>query len=60
MNWRPEADAHQCLIEGIDFVVRVGLNDCAIEFAKGKPLQEISGASYWSGGQEVNNAIGRR
>ena len=40
----------------IDFVVRGEFDYAVAEFAKGKPLQEISGVSYRSGGQVIHNA----
>ena len=40
----------------IDFVVRGEFDYAVAEFAKGKPLQEISGVSYRSSGQVIHNA----
>ena len=42
--------------EDIDFVVRGEFDYAVAEFAKGKPLQQISGISYRSGSQVIHNA----
>ncbi len=42
--------------EDIDFVVRGEFDYAVVEFAQGKPLQEISGVSYRRNGQVIHNA----
>ena len=42
--------------EDIDFVVRGEFDYAVVEFAQGKPLQEISNVSYWKNGQVIHNA----
>jgi hopanoid biosynthesis associated radical SAM protein HpnJ len=42
--------------EDIDFVVRGEFDHAVVEFAKGKPVQEINGISYRSGYQVIPNA----
>ncbi|MBZ5564281.1 MAG: radical SAM protein, partial [Acidobacteriia bacterium] len=41
--------------EAIDFVVRGEFDYAVVEFARGKPLQEISGISYRRDGQVIHN-----
>ena len=41
--------------EEIDFVVRGEFDYAVVEFARGKPLQEISGISYRRNGQVIHN-----
>ncbi len=41
--------------EDIDFVVRGEFDFAVVDFAKGRPMEEIAGASYRKDGQIVNN-----
>ena len=47
----------ECLRAGrdIDFVVRGEFDHPVVEYAQGKPLAEIAGASYWKDGEIVHN-----
>jgi hopanoid biosynthesis associated radical SAM protein HpnJ len=49
----PEESLKQC--EAIDFVVRREFDFATVEFAQGKPLNEILGASYVLNGKVVHN-----
>ena len=49
----PERALREC--SAIDFVVRREFDFAAVEFAQGKPLEEILGASYRKNGRIVHN-----
>ncbi|HEX8816451.1 MAG TPA: hopanoid biosynthesis associated radical SAM protein HpnJ [Terriglobales bacterium] len=50
----PEKSLREC--EAIDFIVRKEFDHAVVEYANGKPLNEILGASYLKDGQIVHNA----
>src|SRR4030081_165245 len=49
----PEKSLREC--PAIDFVCRKEFDYAVVDFAKGKPLEEISGVSYLRNGQIVHN-----
>src|ERR1700735_2872076 len=49
----PEKSLRDC--EAIDFVVRKEFDYAVVDYAKGKPLEEITGISYLTNGKVVHN-----
>jgi hopanoid biosynthesis associated radical SAM protein HpnJ len=49
----PEKSLRECL--AIDFVVRKEFDYAVVDYAKGKPLEEIAGASFLKDGKIVHN-----
>jgi radical SAM superfamily enzyme YgiQ (UPF0313 family) len=53
---RPEQSLNEC--PAMDFIVRREFDYATVDFANGKPLREIAGASYRSNGRIVHNPEG--
>jgi hopanoid biosynthesis associated radical SAM protein HpnJ len=49
----PEKSLRDC--RAIDFVCRKEFDYAVVDYAKGRPLPEIAGVSYWQDGQVVHN-----
>jgi len=50
----PDKSLKDC--RAIDFIVRKEFDYAVVEYAHGKPVEEILGASYWNNGSVVHNA----